>query len=329
MAASAGGARQQLRTVLGLLWLLDGLLQLQPVMWSRSFGSETLASAGAGQPLAIGAPVRLFAGLVADHPVGFNVVFASAQLVIGAGLLLARDPRRLRVVCGASVAWALGIWVVGEGLGGLFGGHTSLSVGAPGAALLYLVLTVAAWPLDRPLDRWLPAVWTAVWLCGALLQLLPAQRGGVGLGDQLEMGSMMSPRLLAGPELQVALWLATLPAVLAALVSGGLVAGQAWIGIAVLRRGSRRIALRVGAGLAIVFWVACQGFGGLSTGSATDPGSAPLLVLLAFAVAAVPVEHRETSARQPTRPDRDLAVTSSERSSRPLTSVARTGAVRR
>src|ERR1700712_1239343 len=117
-------------------------------MWSRSFGSETLASAGAGQPLAIGGPVRLFAGLVADHPVGFNVVFASAQLVIGAGLLLARDPRRLRVVCASSVAWALGIWVVGEGLGGLFGGHTSLSVGAPGAALLYLVLTVAARCLD-------------------------------------------------------------------------------------------------------------------------------------------------------------------------------------
>jgi hypothetical protein len=295
VTASGGGPRRRLRTALGLLWLLDGLLQLQPAMWSRSFGSETLASAGAGQPIVIGGPVRLFAGLVADHPVGFNVVFASVQLVIGAGLLLARDPRRLRLICAASAAWALGIWTVGEGLGGLLGGHTSLSVGAPGAALLYLVLTVAAWPSDRPLDRWLPAVWVAVWLCGALLQLLPAQRTGIGLGDQIEMASMMSPQLLADPELQVALRLAALPAIVAALISGGLVAGQAWIGLAVLRRGGSRFALRVGGGLAIFFWLACQGFGGLGTGSATDPGSAPLLVLLAFAVAAVPVDQRATS----------------------------------
>jgi hypothetical protein len=303
VAPSGGGPRQRLRTALGLLWLLDGVLQLQPAMWAPRFGAETLASAGAGQPAVIGAPVRLFAGLVADQPVAFNAIFTSAQLVIGAGLLLARDPRRLRLFCAASVAWALGIWIVGEGLGGLLGGHTTLSVGAPGAALLYLVLTVAAWPSQRPLDRRLPALWAVVWVSGALLQLLPAQRNGVGLGDQIAMGSMMSPHVLAGPELQVALWLAALPTLVVVLIVGVLVAGQSWVGVAVLSHGpGRRAALWVGAGLAIVFWFACQGFGGVSTGYATDPGSAPLLVLLAFAVAAVPVEEKKGASRQQTTP---------------------------
>jgi hypothetical protein len=115
---------------------------------------------------------------------------------------------------------------------------------------------------------------------------LPAQRSGVGLGDQVEMASMMSPGVLARPELHVALWLAALPPLAAAVIAGGLGAAQGWIGIAALGPGPKKMtAVRAGAVLAAVLWVGCQGFGGISTGFATDPGSAPLLILVAFALA--------------------------------------------
>jgi hypothetical protein len=60
---------------------------------------------------------------------------------------------------------------------------------------------------------------------------------------------------------------------------------QIGIAIGVFGARSRPYALGAGAFLALLFWVAAQDFGGLASGSATDPGSGPLLVLLAFVVA--------------------------------------------
>ncbi len=74
--------------------------------------------------------------------------FALIELAIGAGLIGASSLRATRVVCAASIAWGLGVWLVGEGAGGLLTLHAALSTGAPGAALIYCVLTVAAWPVE-------------------------------------------------------------------------------------------------------------------------------------------------------------------------------------
>jgi hypothetical protein len=280
------GSRRRLRQALGVLWLIDAVLQMQPFMWTRGFGSGTLASAAVDQPIAVAAPVRLAARLVAAHPLPCNACFVLVQLAIGAGLLLARRQRWQRIWCISSLVWALGVWVLGEGLGGVLTGHIGLDIGAPGAALLYAVVTVAAWPSQRPIAPWVLFAWAAVWLTGAVLQLLPAQRTAVGLGSQVDMAAMMSPSVLAGPEAQLASWLADLPAAAAAALALALAAGQAWIGLAVLRRGRHRaLALRLGVLLSLVFWVICQGFGGISTSNATDPSSAPLLILLAFSVA--------------------------------------------
>ena len=37
--------------------------------------------------------------------------------------------------------------VLGEGLGGLFGGGASLLTGAPGSSVMYAVVAVTVWPL--------------------------------------------------------------------------------------------------------------------------------------------------------------------------------------
>jgi hypothetical protein len=279
-------SRRRLRQGLGLLWLLDAVLQMQHIMWTRGFGAGIINSAAEDQPLVIAAPVRFAGRLIAGHPAAFNLVFVAIQLAIGAGLLMGRTQRWARIWCGASVVWALGIWVLGEGLGGVLTGHEGLDLGAPGAAFIYALIAVAAWPSARPVGRWLTWAWTAIWVGGAVLQLLPAQRTPAGLGAQVDMAAMMSPGWLARPESSLAGWLANLPTIGAALITGALVVLQAWVGVAALSRGpSRQSALRVGAALAFVFWILCQGFGGISTGTATDPNSAPLLILLAVAIA--------------------------------------------
>jgi hypothetical protein len=116
--------------------------------------------------------------IVLHQPVIIDAAFGLIQLALGAGILYARTARRALAV---SVAWALMVWYLGEGLGGLLGGSSSLLTGAPGAALLYAVLALAAWPrrdgtaaADGP-PLWTAAAWAALWLGGAVLQLLPGR----------------------------------------------------------------------------------------------------------------------------------------------------------
>jgi hypothetical protein len=99
------------------------------------------------------------------------------------------------------------------------------------------------------------------------------------------MGAMMSPPWLLTPTRAVGSWLVGTPPVIAAGISVGIVALHLVIATAVFLRGK---ALRsvVGAGVAITigYWVFGQGCAGLSTGTATDVGTAPLVILLGGAL---------------------------------------------
>ena len=168
--------RRDLQVALGLLWLLDGVLQAQPFMFTSDFATQVIAPTGQEQPELVAAPVQWVSTAIAAHPVPWNAAFAAVQLLIGAGLLL---PRTARSALTASIAWGLGVWFFAEGLSGIAGGDASLSAGAPGAALLLAVLAAAAWP-DRdassePPARWLPLAWAIVWIGGAVFE---AAQGG-------------------------------------------------------------------------------------------------------------------------------------------------------
>jgi ABC-type Fe3+ transport system permease subunit len=76
------------QVALGLLWLLDGALQLQPYMFSPKFSAQVLRPAGSGQPTWVSAVVDVSARQVAGHPVAWNASFAAIQLALGAGPLL-------------------------------------------------------------------------------------------------------------------------------------------------------------------------------------------------------------------------------------------------
>jgi hypothetical protein len=243
-------SRRQLQISLGVLWLLDGILQAQPFMFTRDFATQVIAPSGQGQPGFVAAPVHWGATIIAAHPVAWNVPFAALQVLLGIGLLVRRTAR---LALAASIAWGLGVWYLGEGLGGLAGGGASLANGAPGSALLLAILGAAAWP-TRDASRespapWLPFAWAAVWVGAAVFEALP-QHGNAALA--------------------VAEYL---------------------IGVGALARPTRVPAAALGLALALWFWVVNQDLGSLASGQATDPNSGPLLALMAIALVGKPRLH--------------------------------------
>jgi hypothetical protein len=273
-------ARRRLQIVLGLLWLLDGAMQLQPFMLGTGFAKQVAAN-GDGQPQFVAVPMHSAADVIAAHPVAWDVPFATVQLLIGLGLLV---PRTAWLALAASVPWALGVWFFGEGLAGLTGGHASLLAGAPGAALLYGLLALAAWPRpDRPKEapaRWLPLAWALFWISGAIFQALPGQNTATAVAGTVTANAQSGPHWLDRVDASVGGWISHQgrPTVVA------LVVVEALIGLGALYRPSRTLASVTGFVLALGIWVLGQDFGGLFTGQATDPNTAPLIALMAVAI---------------------------------------------
>jgi hypothetical protein len=292
---AAPDARRRLQLALGALWLLDAILQYQPVMFTRAF-SQMLAAAAPGNPAFVSQPVIWDARLVGQHPAGINAAFATIQLLLALGI--AWRPT-VRLALGASVVWALSVWWLGEGLGGVLAGTASPVGGAPGPAVLYALLAVLLWPRDRG-DATAPAgdppapfvaaravgapaaraLWLIVWASLAYFALLPANRAPQGLHDMLSGAAGAEPAWLSSISQHGAAFLAhqglAASAVLAALF--------AVIAIGVyLPPSAARATLAGAAVLAAVIWVAGQAFGGILTGSETDPDSGPLLILLVLA----------------------------------------------
>lgn len=278
--------RQSLCRVLGLLWLVDGALQLQSFMFTKGFARDVIAPAATGQPFFVAGPVHWNAMQIGMHPALWNSVFAGIQLALGLGFLLRRTARAA-IVC--SLAWAGGVWYFGEGLGGLAGGHMTALLGAPGAAFLYIVLALAAWPhsayfaphtvsekSERP-PGWILRVWAALWVGYAALNLLPANIAPSTIGSELNANSTMVPSWLGGFDR----WLARDVHMAGAGATVLLVTVELAVGLLVLGDGRLKItALWTGVALAALYWAAGQSFGQLFSGQATDPSTGPLLILL-------------------------------------------------
>jgi hypothetical protein len=292
-------SRRQVQVALGVLWILDGALQLQPFMFGRGFAEQVIAPAGEGQPGFVSSGVQWAADLVVSQPVAWDLAFAAVQLAIGLGLLV---PRTVRPALSASLAWSAGVWFFGEGLGGLASGHADLLTGAPGAVLLYAVLALGVWPHPvevgvepEPPARWLPMAWAVVWVGGAALQLLPGQNRIGDVTDAIRGNADDAPAWLAHVDHSAATTLAG-RGVTALIV---IVVVQGAIGLAAIPHGVPRSAAGVaGIVVSLLFWVFGQSLGELWSGQSTDPNSAPLLVLLALAMMASPAAVPGVSTRR-------------------------------
>ncbi len=278
--------RRKLQLTLAVSWLLDGVLQYQPFMFSKGF-PQMLAGSSSGNPAVVASPITWSATFIDHHLVAVNAIFATVQLALGLGIAW-RPTARLAL--GASVAWALGVWWFGEGLGSVLTGTASPLNGAPGAVILYALLAVLLWPADRdPAASFVAGravgrgvargLWLVLWASLAYFALQPASR---------------APRAISGMFAGMAAgqpgWLAWLDQHAASTLGHqGLVASIVLaIALAVVAVGPclptrlARAALVLAIVLTVVIWLA-EGLGGLFTGGGTDPNSAPLLALLAVA----------------------------------------------
>jgi len=104
------------KVVLGLFWLVDGGLQLQPFMLRTSFAREAARPAGCSvSPSFVAGPVHWAANLVAAHPGRLGrPVRDHPAWALGLGLLVRAQPPRTHAR-GPSLPWAIGVWWLGEG----------------------------------------------------------------------------------------------------------------------------------------------------------------------------------------------------------------------
>lgn len=277
--------RRKIQIVLGSLWLLDGVLQLQHQMFTANFVHAVIAPAAQGQPQFVSGVMHFWIRIFLHQPVLCNLLIALIQLGLGI-LILCRRTARFGLL--SSAIWGLFVWYVGEGLGGLFTGRASLIMGAPGAAILYVIIALGVLPLssdhhdnDYPAS-WLAVVWAVVWLGGATLQLQSGQNTAASLSSML-IG--MSDGGMPG-------WLGAMYIHVGHLVQDAgnlgivaLIAVQACIGLCIfLPRWFRITAVSLGIALSILFWAVGQSFGSYYSGLATDPNTAPLIILLGIAV---------------------------------------------
>jgi hypothetical protein len=279
--------RRCLQLGLAAIWLLDGVLQYQSVMFTRAF-SQMLAQSGAGNPAVIAEPITWAAGIIGHNPATTNVAFATIQLALGLGLAWRRS---IRAALAASVAWSVAVWWLGEGLGGVLNGTASPVSGAPGAVILYALLAVLLWPAagDRPepfvAARPLGAgparvVWAVLWGSLAYFAVAAQNRTAQGLHDAIAGMAAGEPGWLASVNRGTASLLAhrgLAAAVVLAVVLAAIAAGVFLPAPAV------RVTVVLAVLVAAVLWVAGQDLGAILAGGATDVNSAPLLALVALA----------------------------------------------
>jgi hypothetical protein len=265
----SAGLRRGLQIALGLTWLLDAALQYQPYMFTKAFSAGVLMPSAMGQPAFVSGPVLTTARVVASHPVAWNALFATIQLALAAGLFFRATTR---AALAGTVAWGLAVWWLGEGLGMMFGGMGNPLTGAPGGALLYAFLAVLLWPRPGPgdpgetalttvagaslLGRWARPAWSVLW---------------AGLAAMMLLAPASSSPLTANGGTRATVLTIGLAAVFSFAAAG------VWVSAAA------RPAIAVAVIAALFVWGAGEQFGQLFSGTATDPNTGPLLVLIALA----------------------------------------------
>jgi cytochrome oxidase Cu insertion factor (SCO1/SenC/PrrC family) len=298
-------ARRFLRIAFGMLWVIDGLLQLQPAM-PLGFPSNVLQPSAATSPGWVQSVVGVAVGTWSRHPAEAAAAAVWIQLGVGVLLLVAPRGRWSQWAGIVSVGWGLVVWVVGEAFGGIFAPGLTFLFGAPGAVLFYVVAGVLvalpdrAW-VGRRLGEIVTGSMGLFLLVMAVLQAWPGRgfwqgsvngQDGTLAGMVRDMSSTPQPHALSS----MVSWFATLVEGHGGLVNGVAVVLLAGLGVALLAGGRFvRPAVFVLAAFALFDWIFIEDLG-VWGGTGTDPNSMlPMLFVviggyLALATAPATIE---------------------------------------
>ena len=292
-------SRKTLQRIIGVLWLIDGLLQLQPQMFTMNMVNGIMKPMLQGQPGIFEPSLQFIVNQTALHLTAVNLLIAIVQILLGLGFLfLSGDWVKWLVF--ASIVWAFIVWYGGEGMNMLLTGTASILTGAPGAVLLYPLLGLAVYPrkqstastgatrkagddglISRRLLRYILA---GFWCFAALLQLQPYwwQDGQISQAVGAMVGQGGLNAVLVDPVLtQISNATANIETPLnIALIIVFLAIG---IGLAVVKDEHVRPFLIASIIVSVLFWYFSQAFGMILTGMATDFNSGLLVVVIALA----------------------------------------------
>ena len=204
--------RRGVQIALGLIWLLDGVLQFQTYFYTKPFLTQFINSMAAGQPRLIAHSITWASHFASPHLTQYNTLFGLTQVVIGVGLLY---PQTVRPALALSFAWVPIVWWFGEGFGMIPADTASPLTGAPGAVLLYGLIGLLVWPRRGP-DRSSAAdggllgerggliAWSLLWIFAAALWLIGVNRASGGFQSTIASQQPMSMHWLASLQGSVA-----------------------------------------------------------------------------------------------------------------------------
>ena len=176
---------------------------------------------------------------------------------------------------------------------------SSVLTGYPGAAPLYAIAAAVLFPRRRPredastaaeagvIGQWSRVAWLALWIGAAFFTALP-QAGEGNLDFMVTISESEAPGPLRSLDAAELSWLTVghtalvgIAVAVACLAVGfGVFLG---VGFGAFLAALPRLFLSLSVLIALTGWVAVQNLGGILTGSATDVGTGPVLILLALA----------------------------------------------
>ena len=286
-------SRKRLTQILGLLWLIDGLLQIQPQMWTMNMVNGVMKPMLDGQPAGIEGSLQWIVQVTTQNLVLVNLLICVVQILIGLSLLIGRRDTLIKFTLIASIIWSFIVWYGGEGMSMLLTGQASALTGAPGAVLLYALLALVVYPhnpqagpdeggiLSRLQLRWALA---AFWILMAALQEQPYwwQSGQISGAISGMLGAGGLNGVLVDPVLK---WLSTITANSEIGLNIALIVVFLALGVALLvvKNAHIRPVLVASIVVSVLFWYFTEAFGMIFTGMATDFNSGLLLVVMALA----------------------------------------------
>lgn len=300
--------RRGVQVALGLIWLLDGVLQFQTYFYTQPFLTQFIAGNESGQPRLIAHSINWAIHVASPHLTQYDTLFGFIQVVIGLGLLF---PPAVKPALALSFCWTPIVWWFGEGFGMIPAGMAAPLTGAPGAVLIYAMIGILVWPSKRP-DRSVAdgspvgervglVFWSLLWLLAAALWLEGDNRAPNAFSGNVAAQEPLSMRWLAslqGSVAKAANGHGLLLAIVLSIVSIAVAAGV-WTRL-------RPVALWIGIVISVAYWLLGQGMGELNTTQATDVNAGPLFVLLALTLlprgATRPLEATGPSVSRETEP---------------------------
>lgn len=289
--------QKRLRQLIGAMWLVVGLLQLQPQMFTMNMVNGVMMPIVKSQPGFIASNLQWIIAMTTQHLVAVNLLIAIVQIILG---LLFLSGRWVKGTVIASIVWALIVWYGGEGMSMLFTGQAGILTGAPGAVLLYPLLGLLVYPrqssratvsdtaadatestlLPRSHFRWYLA---GFWFFAALLQLQPywwqsgqisqAVGGMVGQGglNAFLVDPLMNRLVAITATIEIPLNIVLIVVFMAL-----------GVGVAFAKAEHLRFFLLASIVVSLLIWWGAQALGMIFTGMSTDFNSGLLLIIMAL-----------------------------------------------